>query len=353
VTTFRALIGWILLAALLSPVVVPGRAAGARVELTRYPPRLAFQAGGDFALYEGWNPIESWPGRTISGPDGVVDAFESMVEPGPWVSVAHYDGQTWQQTFREAPLPAFNTLYHLHPGADYWLFTEAEGALHVPPAPATPAKAVYLLETTEPVVALTFDAGSDRGHTALILDILADEGVRASFGLTGRWAEQNPDLVERIAREGHIFINHSYSHASWTGVSDGSDGLPYEERAWEVAATEEILGGLTGHEAKPYFRSPYGDWNASVQADLHSFGYYFNFLWSMDSLGWAGASPEEIWQRSMDGLEPGAIFIYHVGSTSEDAAALRDIIHGARERGYGFTTVDRHLPDEAPGRAGH
>ena len=48
------------------------------------------------------------------------------------------------------------------------------------------------------------------------------QGVTASFGMTGRWAEQNPDLLRRIVREGHHLINHTYDHESFTGRSTGS-----------------------------------------------------------------------------------------------------------------------------------
>src|SRR5438046_10124752 len=58
------------------------------------------------------------------------------------------------------------------------------------------------------VVALTFDAGADRGYAEDILDTLADEQVPATFGVTGRLAEANPDLVERMAGDGHLVIKH-------------------------------------------------------------------------------------------------------------------------------------------------
>ncbi|HEY2593413.1 MAG TPA: polysaccharide deacetylase family protein, partial [Chloroflexota bacterium] len=70
------------------------------------------------------------------------------------------------------------------------------------------------------VVALTFDAGADRGYAEAILDTLKTEGVPASFGMTGQWAQANPDLVQRMVAEGHRLINHTWEHRSWTGLSD-------------------------------------------------------------------------------------------------------------------------------------
>src|SRR5947209_20013168 len=56
-------------------------------------------------------------------------------------------------------------------------------------------------------VALTFDAGADRGYAPQILSTLERNRLHASFGMTGRWASANPDLVRRMARDGDAFIN--------------------------------------------------------------------------------------------------------------------------------------------------
>jgi peptidoglycan/xylan/chitin deacetylase (PgdA/CDA1 family) len=193
------------------------------------------------------------------------------------------------------------------------------------------------------VIALTFDAGSDRGYTDMILDTLAEEGVDASFGLTGNWAAQNPDAVRRIVDEGHDLINHTYSHRSWTGVSDGLGGLSTEERRQQVETTEQVLSEIAGATAIPYFRSPYGDYDASVQADLGAFGYRYNFLWAVDTRGWAGASVDEIVQRVLDGLAPGAVIVLHVGSSSQDGPALKPLIDAVRAAGYGFIGISDSL----------
>ena len=84
---------------------------------------------------------------------------------------------------------------------------------------ATPAAVISRGDPNRRMVALTFDAGSDVGFTAQILAVLDRSGVAATFGITGRWAESNPDLVRRIASAGHLLMNHTYEHRSFTGVS--------------------------------------------------------------------------------------------------------------------------------------
>jgi peptidoglycan/xylan/chitin deacetylase (PgdA/CDA1 family) len=89
-------------------------------------------------------------------------------------------------------------------------------------AAASDVQSIRRFDTTEKVQVLTFDAGSDVGHTVRILDILRDEGITADFGMTGVWAQANPDLLRRIVAEGHHLINHSWNHPSFPGLTTAS-----------------------------------------------------------------------------------------------------------------------------------
>ena len=62
-------------------------------------------------------------------------------------------------------------------------------------------------------VALTFDDGPDPIHTPRILDILAENNIKATFFLIGSKIETYPELVKRIYKEGHIIGNHTFSHS--------------------------------------------------------------------------------------------------------------------------------------------
>jgi peptidoglycan-N-acetylglucosamine deacetylase len=211
-----------------------------------------------------------------------------------------------------------------------------------PPAPPTVEDVwtVRRFENAGQVAVLTFDAGADAGFTAQILDTLEAEGIKTSFGMTGHWAEQHPELVQRMVDEGHHLINHSWSHPSFTGNSTNSAPLPSDQRAEELRSTENLIRDLTGAELQPYFRPPYGDYDESVLIDLATNGYTVNVMWTVDTLGWNGLTAAQINQRVWDGLAPGAIILMHVGSQSQDAVALPDMIAGLRDRGYGFATVE-------------
>ena len=66
-------------------------------------------------------------------------------------------------------------------------------------------------------------------------------------------------------------------------------------------------------------------------------------MWTVDTLGWKQASADEIVARSLAQAEPGAIYVMHVGSQSQDAAALPRVIEGLRAAGYEFGTIDEVL----------
>jgi peptidoglycan-N-acetylglucosamine deacetylase len=188
-------------------------------------------------------------------------------------------------------------------------------------------------------IALTFDAGSDAGNTAIILDLLAARHVRATFVLTGAWARANPQLALRIARDGHVIANHTDSHRSFTGFSTHTPALSSTERAAELNNAEASIIATTGTSTRPWYRPPYGDFDAATPVDVARSGYRYVLLWTVDSLGWKGLPPAEVAARCLHGATPGGILLLHVGSASTDAAALPRILDGLHADRYALTTV--------------
>jgi peptidoglycan/xylan/chitin deacetylase (PgdA/CDA1 family) len=217
--------------------------------------------------------------------------------------------------------------------------TSTEPPSTSPPVAAEPAVSVRRGPTARPVVALTFDAGSDVGFAAPILDRLAANGIHASFGVTGEWAEANPALVARMAAEGHQLLNHSWDHPSFTGRSTGEAPLSRAERLDQLARAEVAIEAAADTSARPWFRPPFGDEDGSVRADVGSAGYRYEALWTVDSLGWKGLEPAAVVTRCLAGAGPGVIYLLHVGAASTDSAALQPLIDGLRDRGYGFVTL--------------
>lgn len=209
----------------------------------------------------------------------------------------------------------------------------------VPPLARGPARVISRGPASSRSVALTFDAGADRGYAEQILDTLKAKGVRAAFGLTGQWVERNQDLTLRIVNEGHELINHTYRHGSFTGNSTSSAPLTQAQRWAELDRTEQLILSLTGKSTLPFFRPPYGDYDASVNQDIGTRGYGFSFMWTVDSRGWMGLPAAEIVKRCLQLAEPGAIYVFHVGSQSADGPALAAIIDGLRAQNYSFARL--------------
>jgi peptidoglycan/xylan/chitin deacetylase (PgdA/CDA1 family) len=232
---------------------------------------------------------------------------------------------------------------YLEPGRE---LTIPEGDPRPPPPAEESFAAAVVVDrgsSARRSVALTFDAGADRGYAELILNTLRDAGIRASFGMTGSWASQNPDLVQRMAAEGHRFINHTWDHGSFTGLSTNTRPLTREQLWSQLDRTEALLIELTGQSSRPFFRSPYGDLDASVQRDIAARGYAYNVLWTIDSGGWRGIPARSIVDICLRNARPGAIYVMHVGASAQDGPALPAIIEGLRAAGYDFETIDEIL----------
>lgn len=215
------------------------------------------------------------------------------------------------------------------------------------PAPSgplpSPAVSITRGPATRRVIALTFDAGADLGHTDDILATLRTAGVRATFGATGDWVRTNARQARQLVADGHTFIDHTQDHRSFTGHSTGTRPLTSAQRRAEVLNAESTIFAVTGQHTLPWFRPPYGDTDASVRRDVASAGFAYEVLWTVDSLGWRGANPDAIVRRCVDGAAPGAILMFHVGSLSRDWVALPTIVSTLRAQGYDFVTVQQLL----------
>jgi peptidoglycan/xylan/chitin deacetylase (PgdA/CDA1 family) len=192
-------------------------------------------------------------------------------------------------------------------------------------------------------ISLTFDAGADRGYAGQILRTLERNHVQASFGMTGRWAATNPDLVRRMARDGDTFINHTYDHRSFTGLSDRTRGLNTAQRISEITRTEQVVHRLTGRSTKPYFRPPFGDYDPAALRLVARLGYTDVIMWTVDSLGWERVSTSAIVQRCSALVSPGTIVLMHVGVQSNDAQALQTLITLWKHKRYRFMTIPQLL----------
>ena len=198
------------------------------------------------------------------------------------------------------------------------------------------------------LVAFTFDAGEGPGYAEEILDFLAAEGIHASFGLTGDWVREHPETTRRMVDEGHMIFNHSDTHQSWTGVSTTGVPLTEDQRIDELMGAAVAIEEVTGtYETAPFWRPPYGDYDAEGQALLADYGYDYTLFWTCDSLAWTGTAPEEIAAKCApdqpDG-GPGAIILMHV-TQEADYRSLEALVDEYKAAGYEFVTMEEMIAD--------
>jgi len=168
-------------------------------------------------------------------------------------------------------------------------------------------------------VALTFDDGPDPVETPAILDLLEARGHRATFFLIGARASQYPDLVRRIAGQGHTIGNHSYHHYPWTAA------LPVRQLANELATASQLLERLGGRPVR-WVRAPVGLLSPPV-ANAIAATPLVTVHWTAtarDGVRWA--QPARCLARLRRALVPGAILVLHDGVTGPTGSVARQIL---------------------------
>lgn len=186
-------------------------------------------------------------------------------------------------------------------------------------------------------VVLTFDAGSGTQSAQAILDALEKHEVPGVFFVTGTWAQKNTEILKKISASGHEIYNHTMTHPHLPSLDD-------TQIAQELEQTESIMKNATGVTTQPYFRAPYGDRNAHVLSVAAEQGYT-SVYWTTDALDWeesSGVTAEQVKNRIVQNLRPGAIFLMHVGDTLT-GAVLDDVIAEIQKLGYAVVRLDHAL----------
>ncbi|EKN64779.1 polysaccharide deacetylase [Neobacillus bataviensis LMG 21833] len=188
-------------------------------------------------------------------------------------------------------------------------------------------------------IAFTFDDGPDPSYTPLLLDLLKEYRIKATFFVLGSKAEKYPELILRMHQEGHLIGLHNFVHTSnWLM-------FPWTIRR-ELAYSASIVGKITG--VRPvYYRPPWGLLNL---IDFFSLKPYKIILWSVMVGDWKRkAGSETIRERLLKKIKKGDIILLHdSGDTpgaDEDAPmntinALKDVLGLLANKGYTGVRID-------------
>jgi len=166
-----------------------------------------------------------------------------------------------------------------------------------------------------------------------ILDTLKANEVCATFFVLGEWAEKFPEIIKRMAEEGHDVANHSDTHPHIASLS-------YEEMRNEIRSANEKINALTGKK-NDLFRAPYGEYNDNVIKAAEDEGCY-TIQWDVDSLDWKDLGKQNILERVLSKTKNGSIILMHNG-TKDTANVLDEMIKKLKEKGFIFEPTSEFI----------
>ena len=194
--------------------------------------------------------------------------------------------------------------------------------------------AVYLGNTQEKVLYLTFDAGYENGSTEKILDVLKKHDVKAAFFLVGNYIQRNADLVRRMADEGHIVGNHTMHHYDMSKLGEK------EAFSKELTDLENLYKETTGRELPKYYRPPQGIYSQENLAMAKELGYKTVF-WSLAYVDWnndAQPTREQAFAKLLPRTHNGAVILLHSTSRT-NAEILDELLSKWESQGYRFAPI--------------
>ena len=206
-------------------------------------------------------------------------------------------------------------------------------------------------------LALTFDDGPS-AYTPELLEILAQNKVRATFFVVGTRARHHSDVLARMASDGHVIANHSFSHAQLGRRYAANPELLIKQ----IAGTNDAIAPFLKQGQGYYFRAPYGVWRSVHAQVLNDDPLLRNYVgpvyWdvggqiSLDDEGNVRAAADwDCWSRDWSAERCGRGYLREISRKKGGIVLMHDI----RERsvwmvksmlptliaeGYTFVTLD-------------
>ena len=188
----------------------------------------------------------------------------------------------------------------------------------------------FKIQTSEKVVAITFDDGPHGVNTPRLLDMLKKRNVKATFYVVGNMVKYNPQLLRRMIAEGHEIGNHTVTHGTLSKMSDAA-------LRKELQDAHDMIVAETG-VAPRSMRPPGGAIkNDQKKLMLKEFGYP-TILWSVDPEDWKKPGASVVTSRLVNGAKPGGILLVHdLHASTVDA--MPSTLDQLLAKGYRFVTV--------------
>lgn len=197
----------------------------------------------------------------------------------------------------------------------------------------------FLGDTGDKVIYLTFDCGYENGYTEQILDALKKHDAPAAFFVVGNMVESAPDIVRRMAEEGHIVGNHTCHHPDMSAISDQA---AFQK---ELDSLAELYQKTTGQELSRFYRPPQGKYSQENLKQAQALGYKTVF-WSLAYVDWYvdnQPTAGQAYAKLLPRIHDGAIVLLHSTSRT-NAEILDDLLTKWEDMGYRFASLEE-LPE--------
>jgi len=196
---------------------------------------------------------------------------------------------------------------------------------------------------SQPTAYLTFDDGPSATITPLVLDILREHQIKATFFVLGCQVDRYPEILQQIVADGHAIGNHTYSHGIRSVYSSPSSLLA------EITACEESIYSTVNIRPR-IFRCPGGSAPRLTQemAELLRSHGYIHHDWNVstgDAMRGSPLPPDRLAALALRGAQNknSAIILMHDSHYKKNtAAALPEIIKGLQEKGFVFAAIDEN-----------
>lgn len=188
---------------------------------------------------------------------------------------------------------------------------------------------IYGVDRADNKIAVTFDCAWGNSNTDLLLSLLKDADVKATFFVTGEFCDKYPEDVKKMYDAGHEIGNHSNAHPHVEGIN-------INKLIEDTRECTRKIKMITGEEPKVY-RAPYGEYDNNVISTIEGMGFKI-IQWSVDSIDWQEPEPDTITKRIMEGTVSGSILLFH-NDLENTAQALPEVLMGLRQKGFSFAKV--------------
>ena len=192
---------------------------------------------------------------------------------------------------------------------------------------------IYCVETEKRQIAISFDAAWGNDDTQMLIDILKEYNVPATFFVVGSWVDKYPESVKALSDAGHQVQNHSNTHPHMPQLSK-------QQMRDELESCNSKIKAITG-VCPTLLRPPYGDYDNALIETVDSINMK-TIQWSVDSLDWKDYGADNIVKTVLNhkNLKDGAIILMHNGAKYTKDALPR-IIEGLKEKGYEIVPVSQ------------